>query len=119
MKLRKELKEMYELREHIDKKIQGATDAYIKELDGKRGIYISDHAIVRWLERIRKIDMIGESDQERLGNLQRNIGELRERMLTLAEDRKILLGRKRFFFKDNYTMIIKGLTVVTIMEKNS
>jgi len=118
-KYRADLKGLYAARENIDQDIQKFTDLYIEALDGKRGIFISDHAIVRWLERIRKIDLIGETDTERLYNLKRDIKELRERMLTLEEDRTILKGRKRFFLKDNYTMVIRGLTVVTILEKNS
>ncbi len=87
----------------------------MKELGDDRGIYISDHAIVRYLERVKGQEFDDSlTDENKLKDCG-YIGHIRDEMLSLDEDREILRNRKSFFFKDGYGYIIKELAVVTVL----
>ena len=65
--VRRALKEKYRLQEQTRREIQSLTEAYEVELHGSRGIFVSDHAIVRYLERVKGWTFKSDTDAERLG----------------------------------------------------
>ena len=116
MTIRDKLKYLYKHIDDIKSDISTITTDYINDLGGDKGIYISDHAIVRYLERIENYSFNkGFTDSEKLNSYPGYIKDIRDIMLTLEEDRKILLNQKPFFNRGKYSYIIKELTVVTVL----
>jgi len=114
---RVELKELYIARDLIDHSIQSRTHSYIAELNGKRGIYITDHAIVRYLERIKGHSFDNsDSDLDKLDKAVVDYKTIRDEMLTLDEDREILQKRLNFFRRGPYGYVIKGLSIITVIK---
>ena len=114
---RKNLKHLYKTKDALREEIQRCTANYITQLDGKKGIYLSDHSIVRYLERIKgHVFPKGDyTDEQLLATYPGYIGDVREEMLTLEEDRKILHGQITYFRRGEYNYIIKELAVVTVL----
>jgi hypothetical protein len=117
------LKTLYAKKDELHQKIQSLTEDYIKELDGKCGIYITEHAMVRYLERVRNFTIVkGATDIETLYLTCKthdihSLPMLRKEILTDSECLEILRRQKSFYqvnrgFK--YTLVIKELAVVTI-----
>jgi len=117
MILRTELKEKYNELYDMRTSIQCTTEAYIKELDGRRGIYISDHAIRRYLERVKGFTLNDElSDIDYIRQVVVPLEVIRDEMLTLVEDREILRGQKQMYKRGRYSYIIKELCIVTVLQ---
>ncbi len=118
MKLRDDLKRMYRQVMELRKNIQIASGAYEKELDGRRGIYITDHAIRRYLERVKGFELNDElTDEEYIRQLVVPPEVIRDEMLTIEEDRKILRGQRSLFHRGEHIYIIKELAIVTVLHK--
>jgi len=113
--VRRALKEKYRLQEQTRREIQSLTEAYEVELHGSRGIFVSDHAIVRYLERVKGWTFKSDTDAERLGVYNGYIGKVRDEMLTLEEDRKILRSQLSFYTRGKYAYVIKELSIVTVI----
>jgi len=118
MQSRKELKELYLQKYLLESQIATATEEYLSQLGEARGIFLTDHAIKRYLERVE-----GHSFDPKLSDTEclKVFGEapevVRERILTIAEDREILLKGKSIYHKKNLTFIIKNLAVVSCIVK--
>ena len=116
--MRAELKRLDRVKQAAFRETQSLTDHYIKTLGNDRGIYISDHAIVRYLERIKHIGRLeGMTDDVYMHGISIPLEEIRDEMITLEEDRKILKGQKAMYVRGDIVFIIKELTVVTVLNK--
>ena len=116
MKTRDELKGMYKVVGKLRNHIQSATASYEAELDGRRGIYISDHAIRRYLERVKGFTLNDElTDEEYVRQIVIPPEVIRDEMLTIEEDRKILRGQRSIFHRGEYSYIVKELTIITVL----
>jgi hypothetical protein len=118
--IRKELKKHLQLKDEAKYKVQSLTDIYMNELgDNDFGIYITDHAIIRYLERVKGVFVPAElnntSDIVKLKSLNIEPAEVREEMLTIKEDRSILLKQISRYNRGQYSYIIKELAVVTVI----
>jgi len=77
-------------------------------------IYISDHAKVRYLERIEHIKLYGHNDKERLRSACANTKGLEERMLSIEERRMIVKEGLSEYTRGNARFVIKNLKAVTV-----
>jgi len=116
IKLRQSLKADYRAKELLRQSIQADTEQYIESLQGGRGLFISDHAIVRYLERVKGWTFRTETDKSKLNEYCGYLGKIREEMLTLDEDREILTSQKTTFRKGNCLYVIKELAIVTVLS---
>ena len=117
MAVREDLKAAYSLRSSVDELITEYTKTYIDQLgDDERGLYITDHAMVRYLERVKGYILRGDTDEEKLSHYNSSLTKLRNEMLTVAEDRRILTMRKSANKIRDYIYIVKNLAVVTVIS---
>ena len=117
MDTRKQLKELYAERAEVDSSIQAMTHNYLLDLKGARGIFITDHAIVRYLERVKGIvfnDIFEDTEKLKHKGFKPDI--VREEMLSLDEDREILKKRSSFYNKGSYGYIVKELSIITVLD---
>ena len=116
MQTRNDLKEKYKQVEELRKEIQSITAAYEEELDGRRGVFISDHAIRRYLERVKGFETNDElTDEQYIRQLVVPPEVIRDEMLTMDEDRQILRGQRSIFHRGKYSYVVKQLTIVTVL----
>jgi len=116
---RDKLKEAIIVRDNSMETVSQLTTSYINALGTNRGIYISDHAIVRYLERVKGVTFNNSlTDAAKLDNYWQAPEEIREEMLTLEEDRFILKKQLHFYRRPNtnYGYIIKNLTITTVLN---
>ena len=118
MKIREHLKKLYREKHNIHGQIASKTSAYINALEpDEHGIYITDHAIVRYLERVCGVVFPCDlSDEDKLKWYKVPPETVRKEMLTLEDDRTILNKQKGFYIKYDYAYIIKELTLVTVIK---
>jgi len=85
-------------------------------INGTKGdlLFISDHAKVRFLERSENLLLLGDTDKERLLSAGTNAYNLRERMLSRADQEEILKKDIKRYYKNKMRYIILNLTVVTV-----
>lgn len=113
----------------VEEKMFQIRSDYIRSRNGDNCIFISDHAIVRFLERVmgRKLNH-GSTDTETLQNYSKkyktSIRDVRDLILKQKEMRHIVLNgldryEKKVGFKGQGIMVvvIKNLTVTTIYMK--
>ncbi len=119
---RKILKSMYKKIDLIKDDIRVITKKYIAKLKpNEHSIYISDHAIVRFLERVKGVEFPDNSmsDEDKIklysSTSGRYIGYIRDEMLTIEEDRKILNHQMTYFHRENYLYVIKELCITTVL----
>ena len=105
MTRRDKLNGLFHAREQLDNLIRDELADYIDE-EPKALLYISDHAIDRFRERVLNGD--NETKPE----------TIREMMLTYEEQKKILEWGIEKFDKPGYSLIIKGITVVTTISND-
>jgi len=117
---RMKLKSLLTCREVLDAEIRATTAAYLEEYSGQNIIWISDHAIIRYIERVKKhVVPEGISDKDRvvkyLDEHRLNGEKFREGILT--QDEQILIARNdvRCFHKDGFRYVIKGLALVSVV----
>lgn len=67
----------------------------------KKPVQISDHALVRWLERVHGIDVVS----------------LKEKIVNEKDEEHIGMGAKKIK-KHDHTLVIENNTVVTILGKD-
>ena len=114
--IRCELERLDRVKRSAYKLTQSITEEYIRKLDGKRGIFISDHAMVRYMERVKNYTFDSSmTDTEKLSTLRIPPQRIRKEMLSLEEDRTILRGQKTLYNKGKYSYLIKELTIVTVL----
>ena len=116
MQTRSDLKIMYRQVEELRKGIQIATGIYEKELDGRRGVFITDHAIRRYLERVKGFSTNDElTDEEYIHQIVVPPEVIRDEMLTMEEDRIILRGQRSIFHRAKYRYVVKELALITVL----
>ena len=119
--MRKKLIQKHIEREIINNDISSLTDEYIKEYDNL--IYISEHAIIRYLERVLKIGThtLRGSEKQKVDQylrMSKMSGEaLRSNILTREEQLEIVNNDLSRYIKGDYIYVIKRLTLVTILER--
>lgn len=117
MRSRDKLKELYQAKEELTEAINSETEEYIFDLNGKHGIYITDHAIVRYLERVKGYTYPPHmSDESKLEVCQWTPQSIRKEMLTLEEDRIILTKQLNFFNRGDYGYVVKNMAIVTVVS---
>ena len=102
MNRRARLNAIYSSRDQLDELIDIEMEYYLAE-EHENYLYISDHAIDRYKERILKMRNDEYVPPE----------TIRMRMLTKEQQRFILKNKIHVFKTDEAEYVIKGLTVVT------
>ncbi len=102
---RSKLKDLHILKTNITDRIATIVEEYITDLDGEPGIFITDHAIGRYKERVGL-------------NEQMDYQQIRKEMLSIEEDRVILRKQLNFFIPNGkkYGYIIKNLSLITVVK---
>ncbi len=113
--MRQKIKDIEQQIEDLNTIKQKYIDIYLKEESSY--IYISDHALVRYIERIENILLLGNTDKEKLASFNVDLGYYRRKVLSKEEQRRILKEDKGWFRKDNVTFIVKNLTLITVIKK--
>ena len=86
---------------------------YVEETSGQL-LYITDHAKVRYLERVENLRLEGNTDQEKLLSAGANTIGLSRRIISRKEEEKALLSGVERFRKNGHILLIKRLAVVTV-----
>jgi len=121
LKKRKKISSLKVMRNKMHQKIKLLSEDYIKEFDeSERLIDISDHAIVRYLQRKKNQELFGFNDTEKVANYlsenETDYDELIEKILPRdKQENAIEIGATVYKYKD-LKYVIKNFTVVTIMS---
>lgn len=116
--IRTELIELYDTKDNITSSINAKTALYLAMLDDSQPcLYVSDHAIVRYLERVKGIELPTTelSDYDTLMSLNIDIESVRKEIVSIEQSREILRRQYRYFRLNGYSLIIKNLTIVTVI----
>jgi hypothetical protein len=117
MDTRKELKELLKKREELHTDIQRLSVKYVEEYKDGRLIYITDHAIVRYMERILGMQLEGNTDREKIEHSNIPPENIRKLMLSKDDETEIVLRGKNFHETDNCVLVCQTLAVVTVIKK--
>jgi len=117
MDVRFELKTLLKERELLHNKIQKLSAKYVEEYDD-RLIFVTDHAIVRYMERVLEMELVGETDQDKIKNSNIPPQNIRKLMLTYEDEKEIVLKGKNFHETEQCVLICQGLAVVTVIRKD-
>jgi len=120
-KSRERLRAMLRARKDINAEIQCIKKEYLKEYEGVQVVWISDHAIVRYIERVlgEKVpeSHLGEKDSV-VKYLTRN-GldglEFRNQILSVEEQHEIMQKDITFYVKGGWTYVLRDYTLVSII----
>ncbi len=82
-------------------------------------IFISDHALVRYMERIENILLLGSTDAEKLLSYPGDLGYFRKKVLPKELQKKILKDDKGWYRQGQITYIVKNLTLITIIKQRT
>jgi len=119
---RKKLLSFLRTKERIQGHITQLKEEYLDACNGPL-IYVSDHAIVRYLERVEKIKLQGTTDTNKIFKYLRegaiDAKELRTKILTKPEMRHIVSNEISRYEKQGYIYIIKNLGLITIYKKET
>ena len=111
--IRKQIAETYSQIEALKSLRESQLKDYIST--SSNYIYISDHALVRYIERVENILLLGNTDREKLQSFPTH-REYRTDVLTKEEQKTILEQDKGYFVKNGYTYILRNLTLITIIK---
>ena len=125
--VRQLLKNQYHIGDEARKQVVLITKDYLEALGDDRGIFISDHSIIRYIDRVLNLDVSMATSDNTTHNLydictHHNlvIEDLRDEMLSIRDDRTIIknhLSLFRFTRGDKkYGFIVKELCVVTVIN---
>ena len=102
--------------EAMQKKDLNDRKHYLGEIGSKRGLYFTDHSMVRYAERVMGIWFEGGvSDTDRLKTLGMSPEKLREEICTHDDEVNIISRSITVYRKEGYSLVVSGLTVVTII----
>ena len=116
MDIRKELRNALIEREELHKKIQSLSAQYLNS-NPDRYIYVSDHALVRYLERVMDIELKGDTDTEKLRSAPFSPEHIRKFMMSKADEIEIVSKGKNFHETEECVLVCRALTIVTVMNK--
>ena len=117
MQIRTDLKELYNERSKIQQQMSKLTHKYIQECGDKPLLYITEHAIVRYLERVKGItfdESLQESEKLRTQNVAPET--IRAEMLSHKQQLDIVTHMRTMFYMNGLVYVIKGLSVVTVLK---
>ena len=119
MSERTRLLKLLQVNTELQKQLKKSADKYIKEKG--QLLYYSDHAIVRYIERVLNQTTIEGTDEEKVATyLAENKlkgDKLREGILTPLQKKVILLLQLKRYVTDEHIYVIRDLTVITILNK--
>ena len=90
-------------------------DVYTDTVSGQL-LYITDHAKVRYLERVKSISLTGDTDKEKLSNSGLDTYSLSKEIVSREEEEKILKGQLETWTRNDITLVIKRLAIVTVTK---
>ena len=111
--IRKQIAETYSQIEALKSLRESQLKDYISTTSNY--IYISDHALVRYLERVENILLLGNTDKEKLQSFP-NHQVYRQDIFSKDEQKTILKQDKGYFVRNGYTYILRNLTLITIIK---
>ena len=118
MQIRTDLKNLYSQRTKIQTALLEATEKYIEECGDSPLLYITEHAIVRYLERVKgKTFDESLSDADKLRTQGWPPEKVREQMLTKAQQLDVVKHARSRLNIGEFTYIIKNLSVITVTKK--
>ena len=121
MDTRNQLKDAFNTRERLDAQIERLTDEYLEEFEGEHVVWITDHAIVRYIERILGMTVpeseLGEKDRVAKWFSKQGVcpETFRNGILTLDEQQEIIRKRKSSYVKSGFRYLIKNLALISII----
>ncbi len=109
-------------KESLQLRISTAKEKYIKACQDTPMIYVSDHAMVRYLERVLGVTLGDQEDEgDKLHTYLRkqnlSVHALRKEMLSIAEMKHIVSNEISRYTKGDYIYIINKLAMVTVYNK--
>ena len=116
------LKALLNDRYEINKQIDVAKREYLEEFKGKPVVWISDHAIVRYIERVLGHEIpeseLGEKDAVVKYLYRNNLcgEEFRNSILDLKDQNFIIKSGIAMFRKDGMKYIFRDFVLVTILH---
>jgi len=114
--MREQIHKLDEKLEELKAERREMVREYIKEEESY--LYVSDHAIVRYLERECGVDLMGSTDQERLSNYNGSLEKVRKRVVSVEQQKQIMYQNiENFRISDDCYVVVKGLTVVTVIKR--
>ena len=121
METRKLIKKLLATRDEINSIIQSEMVKYIEELeDDENGLYITDHAIVRYFERIKGLELDSQDTDKAIYQIVNkygiNLAKERKQILPIKLDRKILRSDKSLHTIDGIVYVVKNLAIITIYK---
>lgn len=124
MDSRIQLRRLIHERKVLNNKIECAKKIYLDEYDGQSVLFISDHAIIRYIERVLgdKLTHSHLGDKDTIAKYVRSKGmsgqEFRESILTVDEQRLIIKSNITFFKKNDWVYVIRDYTLTTIIHRD-
>ena len=125
MDSRKKLIHLLELKEKLDKEIEDAKEEYLIQYEGKPLIWITDHCIIRYLERVKGLTIPIEygNDPEKM-QLYRyarekklDIEQIRKEILSDYEMKCIVKQNINEYEKQDFKVIIRNLAATTVIPE--
>lgn len=124
MDSRRQLRELIHERKVLNNKIECVKKVYLDEYEGQSVLFISDHAIIRYIERVIG-DELSHShlgDKDTIAKYVYGKGmtgyEFRNQILTVEEQRLIIKSNITFFKKGEWVYIIRDYTLTTIIHRD-
>jgi len=114
--VRSELRRLHDVRDDLHREIDILTEEYLR-MDCTK-LYVTNHAILRYAQRVLGLETFGDTEFEQVSNLPISPERIRVNMLTKDEEVTILKNNITLFDKGGYVLLIKGLSVVTVMLKD-
>ncbi len=112
--MRNKLLQIYEQIDQLKEQQNKLTEEYISSYSNY--YYVSDHALVRYIERVENILLLGNTDEEKLLSYPGDTMVFRKKAMPI-EIQLAMLEHKRGWHKhNNLTYITRGLTLVTIIK---
>lgn len=102
----------YDLQNEIDMEVE----KYIESTEGNL-VYISDHALIRYMEREKGFKFKSNIQQEMIKELPYPPEKIRAEMLTRSDQEKIVRRKGERFRKNDLTFVVKSLTVITVLKE--
>lgn len=114
--MRQQIKDIEEVIDLLKTKKKEYVRKYIEEETNY--IYFTDHAMVRYLERVENILLLGNTDQEKLHSYPGDLTAIRKEILPAERQKHILWNDiDNYRISDKVYLVIKGLAVVTVIKR--
>jgi len=111
-KIKNLLSQKYDLQQQIDMEIE----RYINNTEGNL-LYISDHALIRYMERQEQFVFTSKDDRDKIKELPISPEQIREQMLTREDQERIVRMRGDKYTKNGLSFICRYLTIITVLKE--